>query len=316
MGIREVVDKSELSPVLNVANKYESESASKTNNDDEKSIEDEQFLSTEEIDAMSQLVSPDPVQSEREILQRIKAAMLEENRHDQEKKLGNSNVTQVGTKTLPFNKERVNETLKPTSASKNPDEINPVVKTLHNNVPLPFLKSGQSKEKLISDKSTNLLDLTKDPTVGTKQNNLVYLDVERKIDGNEELFVDDKLNKTVQRLKSKVESMVGKIEIQLSTVEAKIGDKLHYLDKDMDGILSREEMALCLQSVLKRSLSFEEAMTVTADMDENEDGLFSIEELLKWLETSKRVKLVKEGRDGDVHKIFSAKPDPIKAKKE
>jgi len=84
--IKEVVVKSELSPVLNIVNKYESELASKPNNDDERSIEDEQSLSTEEIDAISQLVSPDPVQSEREILQRIKAAMFEENRHDQEKK--------------------------------------------------------------------------------------------------------------------------------------------------------------------------------------------------------------------------------------
>merc|ERR1739845_308087 len=104
-------------------------------------------------------------------------------------------------------------------------------------------------------------------------------------------------------------SMVGKIEIQLSTVEAKIGDRLHFLDKDMDGILSREEMAVCLQSVLKRSLSFEEAMTITAYMDENEDGLFSIEELLKWLETSKLVKLVEEGREAEVDKLFTSKSD-------
>ena len=41
---------------------------------------------------------------------------------------------------------------------------------------------------------------------------------------------------------------------------------MHILDKDMDGILSREEMALCLQSVLKRPLSMEEAMTIAADM--------------------------------------------------
>jgi len=50
--------------------------------------------------------------------------------------------------------------------------------------------------------------------------------------------------------------------------------------------------------------------------DENEDGLFSIEELLKWLETSKQVKLVKEGRDAEVDKIFSAKSDTMKQKKE
>jgi hypothetical protein len=77
---------------------------------------------------------------------------------------------------------------------------------------------------------------------------------------------DVKLDKAITRLKSKVESMVGKLEIQLGTVEKKIGDKLHHLDKDMDGILSREEMALCLQSVLKRPLSFDEAMAIAKDM--------------------------------------------------
>jgi len=219
------------------------------------------------------------------------------------KKLSNSDIIQVGNESLSFNKVRIDKTLKPSSAFKKGDVIYPLEKTLHNKNALPSLKSGQIKEKLTLEEFANLDNLTEDPIFGTKQNNLVYLDVERKMDESEELFINDKLNKTVQRLKSKVESMVGKIEIQLSTVEAKIGDKLHYLDKDMDGILSREEMALCLQSVLKRSLSFEEAMTITADMDENEDGLFSIEELLKWLETSKRVKLVEEGLDGEVDKI-------------
>ena len=40
----------------------------------------------------------------------------------------------------------------------------------------------------------------------------------------------------VARLKKRIESMVDKIELQLSDAEVKIGDKLHFLDKDMDGI--------------------------------------------------------------------------------
>ena len=59
--------------------------------------------------------------------------------------------------------------------------------------------------------------------------------------------------------------MVDKIELQLSDVQVKIGDKLHYLDKDMDGILSRVEMADVLSQVLK-DLSFEEALEIADEM--------------------------------------------------
>jgi hypothetical protein len=34
----------------------------------------------------------------------------------------------------------------------------------------------------------------------------------------------------------------------------------------MDGILSREEMAECLQQVLKREITFEEAMEIASEM--------------------------------------------------
>ena len=125
-------------------------------------------------------------------------------------------------------------------------------------------------------------------------------------------YADEKFDRALSRLKSKVESMVGNIEIQLSDVEAKIGDKLHLLDKDTDGILSREEMAICLQTVLKRKLTFEEAMAIASDIDENKDGLFSVEELSKWLETNKLVKLAEEGRDAEVDKIIETQAAKMK----
>ena len=46
--------------------------------------------------------------------------------------------------------------------------------------------------------------------------------------------------------------------------------------------------------------------------DENEDGLFTLEELSKWLETNKIVKLVEEGRDAEVDKIVAAKRAKMK----
>ena len=60
--------------------------------------------------------------------------------------------------------------------------------------------------------------------------------------------------------------MVDKIETQLSETEVKIGDKLHFLDKDKDGILSPEEMAEVLNSVLKRDITLEEARMIANEM--------------------------------------------------
>jgi LETM1 and EF-hand domain-containing protein 1, mitochondrial len=77
--------------------------------------------------------------------------------------------------------------------------------------------------------------------------------------GQEE--VDDPV---VARLKKRIDSMVGKIEVQINNAKQKIGDKLHLLDRDQDGILSREEMAEVLQQVFKRKITADEAMVVAS----------------------------------------------------
>merc|ERR1712238_406112 len=109
----------------------------------------------------------------------------------------------------------------------------------------------------------------------------------------------------VAKLKKRIESMVDKIEDQLSDVEVKIGDKLHFLDKDMDGILSREEMASVLSEVLK-NVSFEDALLIANEMDENKDGVFTVQELVKWIETNQLVKFESEGRDAEMDKIMES----------
>jgi hypothetical protein len=48
------------------------------------------------------------------------------------------------------------------------------------------------------------------------------------------------------------------------------------------------------------------------EQDENEDGLFSLEELSKWVETNKLVKLVEEGRDAEVDKIIETQAAKMK----
>eukprot|EP00957_Ditylum_brightwellii_P003333 252410-Ditylum_brightwellii.AAC.1 len=93
--------------------------------------------------------------------------------------------------------------------------------------------------------------------------------------------------------------MVVKIESQLEDVESKIGDKLHLLDKDMDGVVTVEEVAASLRTILKRDLTEEQARAIAADMDQNEDGVLTVKELAMWAEINKVIKLMEEGRDAE-----------------
>ena len=214
--------------------------------------EEKHSLSSEEMDAISQLVSPDPVSAERQKLEKIKAAMLEEDTlktteesSDQIEKKKDIDVILVG------------------NTSKEEEEFD-----------TENFAENQDKQA-----AQQILDLEQKSREESDTTTVISMNMQGEIDVGEEEKKssqeeekeepepsDKKLNMAIERLKSKVESMVGNIEIQLSDVEEKIGSKLHYLDKDMDGILSREEMALTLQSVLKRPLTFDEAMAITADM--------------------------------------------------
>eukprot|EP00554_Chaetoceros_debilis_P006561 CAMPEP_0194073736 /NCGR_PEP_ID=MMETSP0149-20130528/1033_1 /TAXON_ID=122233 /ORGANISM="Chaetoceros debilis, Strain MM31A-1" /LENGTH=917 /DNA_ID=CAMNT_0038753779 /DNA_START=273 /DNA_END=3026 /DNA_ORIENTATION=+ len=255
--------------------------------------EEDASLSSEEIDAISQLVSPDPVSAEREKLASIKAALQD------------SDVVEDDENKESF---PADDELRGKEVSKDYETSN---------------ISSESNDK-IAEEQIDTLDKEAQASFDTSSRISFdgEIDESEKIDEKPSSYPieddtrEDRLDVAVTRLKSKVESMVGKIEIKMSDIEAKIGDKMHMLDKDKDGILSQEEMALTLQSVLKRPLTFDEAMAIAADMDENEDGLFTLEELSKWLETNKIVKLVEEGRDAEVDKIVAAKRAKMKENKE
>jgi Ca2+-binding EF-hand superfamily protein len=100
----------------------------------------------------------------------------------------------------------------------------------------------------------------------------------------------------------------------LTDVEIKIGDKFHLLDKDGDGVLTMEEMAQVLQTVLKRELTDKEAIAIAEDMDTNKDGVFSIAELAQWAETNTIVKLAEDGREKDLNEMISKRVADLNAK--
>jgi hypothetical protein len=237
--------------------------------------EEEAELSPQEMDAISQLASPDPVNKEREALERIKAAMKAE---EEELK----DVAEVAADEKTFMDEPMDDRIQ--------QEMEPP-------------KDKSEAPSPTESKSSNYDESTSETSETQTLGKAVVEVQERKL----EIPIIEKhgLEKSINRLKNKVESMVEKIETQLSDVEIKIGDKLHFLDKDMDGIVSREEMALCLQQVLKRELTFDEALSIAATMDADNDGVLTVAEFISWIDSNKLVTLLEEGRDTDIDSILA-----------
>jgi ribosomal protein S11 len=96
----------------------------------------------------------------------------------------------------------------------------------------------------------------------------------------------------VSRVSSKLNSMLQQLEADIVKVDEAIGEKLHVLDIDEDGMMSEQEMTAVLQTALKTKLTEEEAARkvrkLMAEVDLDEDGVVSVEELKKWLREAKR----------------------------
>lgn len=82
----------------------------------------------------------------------------------------------------------------------------------------------------------------------------------------------------------KVASMLDKLEVDMEKVESTIGDKLHMLDKDKDGVLTTAELSEVISHVLKRHTSEEEAQKIASTVDKDADGILTVQELMEWIE--------------------------------
>ena len=262
-------------------------------NKDEPEGEEQAELSTAEIDAISQLASPDPVHREREELKRIKDKMQGESETDNEH--GQPNDIADG-----HYRQRTADTLIETYSA------NPVEPVFTDRAQEEAVVTTKKLEEAIENEAEEVTIISMEHNVEAK---VVVEDHEGERVG------DKKLQKAIDRLKSRVESMVGKIETQLSDVEVKIGNKFHLLDKDGDGVLTMKEMAQVLQTVLKRELTAEEALAIATDMDQNKDGVFSIAELAQWAETNTIVKLAEDGREKDLDDMITKRVADLKERK-
>lgn len=228
----------------------------KVSEEKEKKTDDDNDLSAEEMDAISQLLSADPVREEREELERIKSAMKSDDEMDKLlvlKKL--EDIVAAGGDLASLTDHMVEAHSKAHSHVVKPksDEAT-AAETIH--------KLEQAAAADAAKSTTFSTQPSDNPPKSAEQADEPVESMEEDAEHVEEEVEDP----VVARLKKRIESMVEKIELQLSDVEVKIGDKLHFLDKDMDGILSLEEMAECLQQVLKRDITFEEAMEIASEM--------------------------------------------------
>ena len=93
-----------------------------------------------------------------------------------------------------------------------------------------------------------------------------------------------KENKAAHRMMSKLDSMIMNLEEELQKVDDTIGDRLNFLDKDRDGVLSAEELTAAIKNVLREHNTFEDASRAVTQIDENGDGKVTVKELVGWIE--------------------------------
>jgi len=255
--------------------------------------EDERDLSTEEMDVLSQLISDDPVSKERAELERIKAAMKAEPEEETAEQ-GDKEMR----KTEETYQEERNEDI---SAGPVSSSVEPMTSEEADRLAASMVDVLDERASAEAQKSTKM---TSDSESSQK--------IAEESSVAEESVTEENGDPIVDRLKKRVESMVDRIEVQLSDVQIKIGDKLHMLDKDRDGILTRDEVAEVLQHVLKRKISHEEAVEIASEMDQNHDGLLTVDELMKWCDEHRLIKLMEEGRDADMDRIIESHSPELK----
>ncbi|CAM9669882.1 unnamed protein product [Discosporangium mesarthrocarpum] len=114
-------------------------------------------------------------------------------------------------------------------------------------------------------------------------------ETEAATDAGEQLAeeVDDgqptAVDRSVQRVQSRLASMLDRLEQEIDSVEKRIGDKMHILDRDLDGMVTAEELAFVIQHTLSTHNTAEEAKELADLMDTDCDGQISVKELINWV---------------------------------
>lgn len=90
--------------------------------------------------------------------------------------------------------------------------------------------------------------------------------------------------KSTDRMMGKLGSMINNLEQELEKVDNTIGDRLNFLDKDQDGVLSADELKAAVKNILRKHNTEEDAAWAVSQIDENKDGVVTVAELVNWIE--------------------------------
>jgi len=92
-------------------------------------------------------------------------------------------------------------------------------------------------------------------------------------------------DKPLDKMTSKLTSMLDKLELDIKQAEEKMLDAFDALefDKDNDGILSRTELEDVLKNVLKTEVQHEALEEIIDEIDKDADGVLSVMEVQEWI---------------------------------
>ena len=104
-------------------------------------------------------------------------------------------------------------------------------------------------------------------------------------------------DKKVAALEKKLASMTEKIEQEIAKVDVKLGDKLHHIDKDNDGVVDADELREAIRAIAVRQGKFaddEKAMekfivVALSEIDLDNDGVITVDEIEQWFEKYEEV---------------------------
>uniref|UniRef100_A0A7S2HMY0 Mitochondrial proton/calcium exchanger protein n=1 Tax=Octactis speculum TaxID=3111310 RepID=A0A7S2HMY0_9STRA len=91
-------------------------------------------------------------------------------------------------------------------------------------------------------------------------------------------------------LEKKLGTMLAKLEVDLEKVDHEIGEKLHMIDLDNDGLLSAWELQKVFETVMHETpdVAAKKVKTLIADLDYDMDGLVSVEDLRNFVKMMKK----------------------------
>ena len=97
----------------------------------------------------------------------------------------------------------------------------------------------------------------------------------------------------VVALEERLERMTAKIAREIASVDERLGDRLHLIDRDNDGIVDVEEIRDALAAIALRQNKFREdpealeafIQVALREIDANSDDVITVEEVEKWFDS-------------------------------